>query len=214
MIMRTDDLIHILLQDGPPETLSFGRRLALALLVGFAASAALFEAILGPRPDIAAALQTPRFLLKIIEALLLAATAALLTMRLSRPGSRTLAAQRAMLAAPILLACAVTAELLLVSPSNWTTSLIGTNSRVCLASIPFLSLPSLAASLYALGFGAPTRPRLAGAAAGFLASGLAASLYAIHCPDDSPLFVATWYSLAIAAVSLIGAALGQRLLRW
>jgi hypothetical protein len=51
-------------------------------------------------------------------------------------------------------------------------------------------------------------------AAGLLAGGMGAALYAMHCPDDSPLFVATWYGLAIAVVATLGAVLGSRVLRW
>ena len=40
------------------------------------------------------------------------------------------------------------------------------------------------------------------------------SLYAFHCFDDSPLFVATWYLLAAIPVVVIGAVAGSRLLRW
>ncbi|HUI21148.1 MAG TPA: NrsF family protein, partial [Methylocella sp.] len=58
------------------------------------------------------------------------------------------------------------------------------------------------------------RPALAGAAAGLLAGAIGAAFYATHCPDDSPLFVATWYTLAIAFVTAIGAIAGARLLRW
>ena len=54
----------------------------------------------------------------------------------------------------------------------------------------------------------------AGAAAGFLAGAIGAALYATHCPDDSPLFVAAWYSLAIGFVAALGAVAGSRLLRW
>jgi hypothetical protein len=43
---------------------------------------------------------------------------------------------------------------------------------------------------------------------------LAATLYASHCTDDSPLFVATWYSIATAAVAAIGALAGSRVLRF
>jgi hypothetical protein len=212
--MQTDELIHALVEDSGAGETSLERRLAFALPIGLVASAALFLAALGPRPDIAEALGTLRFPLKIVEALLFAATAAVLAMRLSRPGTPTRGARLALLAAPALLALSVLTELLVVSPGDWATRLIGSNSRICLTAIPLLSLPLLAAALYGLGFGAPTRPTLAGAVAGFLASGLAASLYALHCPDDSPLFVATWYSLAIAAVTLVGATSGRYLLRW
>ncbi len=53
-----------------------------------------------------------------------------------------------------------------------------------------------------------------GAAAGLLAGAIGAALYATHCPDDSPLFVATWYTLAIGFVVGLGALAGSRLLRW
>jgi hypothetical protein len=62
--------------------------------------------------------------------------------------------------------------------------------------------------------GAPTRPALAGAVAGLLAGGLGAALYAAHCTDDSPLFVATWYTIAIAGVTIVGSLLGRYFLRW
>ena len=55
---------------------------------------------------------------------------------------------------------------------------------------------------------------MAGAVAGLVAGGVGATLYAMHCTDDSPLFVALWYSLAVALVALAGAAAGRWLLRW
>ena len=74
------------------------------------------------------------------------------------------------------------------------TRLVGSNSRVCMTAIPLMSLPLLAAALIGLRHGAPARPAVAGAIAGLLSAGLAATLYASHCTDDSPLFVATWYT--------------------
>jgi hypothetical protein len=212
--MRTDELIHALVADKDAGETPFGREIAIALVAGFVLSVFLFLVTLGPRPDIGGALATPRFLLKIIEALLLAAAAAPLAAKLARPGARLGGGRFALLAAPLLLVIALVAELLLIAPASWATRLVGSNARVCLASIPFLSLPLLAATFFALSRLAPTQPRLAGAIAGLFASGLAAALYALHCPDDSPLFVATWYSLAIAFVTLVGAFAGQRLLRW
>jgi hypothetical protein len=47
-----------------------------------------------------------------------------------------------------------------------------------------------------------------------LSAGLAATLYASHCTDDSPLFVATWYTLSTALVTAIGALAGSKLLRF
>ena len=68
--------------------------------------------------------------------------------------------------------------------------------------------------LIALRQGAPTRPTLTGVVAGLFAGGVAAAIYAAHCPDDSPLFVALWYSLGIAIVALVGGLAGRLALRW
>jgi hypothetical protein len=43
---------------------------------------------------------------------------------------------------------------------------------------------------------------------------LAATLYALHCTDDSPLFVALWYTPGVLLVSAIGATLASRVARW
>jgi hypothetical protein len=94
------------------------------------------------------------------------------------------------------------------------TRLVGSNSRVCMTSIPLLSLPLLAGALVGLRHGAPARPALAGAMAGLISAGLAATVYASHCTDDSPLFVATWYTIAVAAVTAVGALIGAKVLRF
>lgn len=212
--MRTDDLVHALVADHHAAQTSIGRQLALAIAIGFAISAAAFWVTLGPRPDIEAAALTVRFDMKIMEALLLAATAVALVLRLAQPGAGTGLQKVVLAAAPALLAITVIAELLVVPADQWQAKLVGSNSLVCLTAIPLLSLPLLAALLLALRHGAPTSRGAAGAAAGLVAGGLAAALYAMQCTDDSPLFVATWYSIAIGVVTVFGAVLGRRLLRW
>lgn len=212
--MRTDDFVHALAADRAAAPSPLGRQFALAIAIGFAISAALFWVTLGPRPDIAAAALTVRFDLKIVETLLLAATAVALVVRLAQPGAGTGLQKAVLAAAPALLAVAVMAELLIVPAGQWQTKLVGSNSLVCMAAIPLLSLPLLAALLLALRHGAPTSHAAAGAVAGLAAGGLAAALYATQCIDDSPLFVAFWYSIAIGTVTVLGAALGRSLLRW
>ena len=119
-----------------------------------------------------------------------------------------------MLIAPLLLVASVSAELI-ASPINvWMAKLIGANAVACVTLILLLSIAPLAALLFALSEGAPAEPGLAGAVAGIAAGALAATLYAMHCTDDSPLFVATWYTIAIGMMALAGGILGERLLRW
>ena len=113
-----------------------------------------------------------------------------------------------------LLAVAIGGEMMMAPAMPMTMRLVGKNSRVCLSAIPAMSLPLLAGALFGLRHGAPSRPALAGALAGMLSAGLAATLYASHCTNDSPLFVATWYTLATAIVTAVGAAAGSRVLRY
>jgi hypothetical protein len=115
---------------------------------------------------------------------------------------------------PALLVAADLAEFLAVPAAEWGQRLIGTNAIFCLKSIPFLAAAPLFAALLALRRGAPEHPALAGAAAGLFAGAIGAALYATHFPDDSPLFVAAWYTFAIGFVAAIGAVAGRRLLRW
>jgi hypothetical protein len=62
---------------------------------------------------------------------------------------------------------------------------------------------------------APTRPATAGLALGLATGGLAATAYGLlHCGEATVAFVATWYTLGIAAAGLIGAAVGRFALRW
>jgi hypothetical protein len=117
-------------------------------------------------------------------------------------------------AAPLLLLGAIAVELYTVPAAEWAARLTGKNAAYCLVSIPLLSLAPLAAAFFALRNGAPEAPGLTGAVAGLAAGALAATLYATHCTDDSPLFGMVWYTLAIGAVTLAGALIGRRLLRW
>jgi len=212
--MRTDDLIRSLVSDTHPLPAPPVRRLWPALLCGLAVSALAFVLVLGPRPDIAAAAATPRFPFKIVAMLLLFAAAAALVLRMARPGATMRDAVAAVLAVPALLLAACALELVALPPALWPSAAVGTNALICLTAVPLLSLPILAAAIYALRSGAAVRPALTGAVAGLLSAGAAAALYAMHCTDDSPLFVAIWYGIAIAMVSAVGALSGRIFLRW
>jgi hypothetical protein len=171
-------------------------------------------AAIGPRPDVRTAMHTMRFDLKFLETLTLLAPALLLCLRLSRPEAAAGALLFWLLAPVALLAVAVGVELATVPSALWMAKLIGTNWWHCLMVVPILSLPPLAALIFALREGAPRHPALTGALAGAAAAGAAATIYATNCTDDSPLFVATWYPLATAIVVALGAWAGRRWLTW
>ncbi|MGH6804077.1 MAG: NrsF family protein, partial [Methyloceanibacter sp.] len=77
-----------------------------------------------------------------------------------------------------------------------------------------IGIGPLAIFLLTLRHGAPTRPALAGAVSGLLAGGIAATFFAAQCTNDSPLYVATWYTIGIAGLALIGAVGAKRIVRW
>ena len=212
--MRTSELIAALAADPIPRGLRMRGRVALALALGVLVSLWLYVLFVGPRPDLASAAQTVRFNLKFVDALTLAAPSLLLLVRLARPEARPGALALWLLAPLILLAVAVAVELMVVPSSEWLPRLIGENMRYCTTMIPMMAAPLLVALVLAMRAGAPRYPGLTGALAGAAAAGIAALLYASHCTDDSPLFVATWYPLATLVCAGAGALAGRWFLAW
>ena len=214
--MRTDDLINTLVADHAvqPRPRRIGHVLVMAIIGGLAISAALFSITLGPRPDILSALSTWRFDTKWADNLVLAIAATWVALRLSRPTATPRTAMRALMVPVFLLLAAVLYELVTVSVSAWPSRAMGVNGVMCVASILFLSLLPLTATIYALRQGAPTSPAVMGAVGGLLAGALGATVFAMHCTNDSPLFVAIWYALAIGLMSIFGLLVGKRALRW
>ena len=211
--MKTDELIRLLSQDAPVR-MRLGRMLTLALAAGLAVSAVLLLATVGLRDDLASAIATVRVAFKIGMTLVLVIVAFGLVSRIGRPGVPLRPWAVALLLPLALMVVAVGVELLVVPQDAWAARLMGRNAAFCLFFIPLLSLAPLAAFLAALRNGAPDDPGLAGAAAGLAAGAIGAALYAWHCPDDSPLFGAAWYTLAIMLVIATGYGIGRRLLRW
>lgn len=210
--MRTEQLVEALVADRAARR-PLARSLGLALLAGGALSLVLFAVELGVRADIGPALATWRFDLKVAMVLLGLVLAFGVCLDCARPDMPPHPLRRLL---PLLavLGLAVATELMSVPASAWERRLVGSNSMICLPMVPLLSLAPLVAALAILRRGAPASPVLAGAAAGLLAGFSGATLYAFHCFDDSPLFVATWYTLAMIPIVAIGALAGHRLLRW
>lgn len=213
--MDTNDLIRTLAADSDTHERPVGHLLLAALVLAVPVSTLLFLAGLGVRPDVMTAMHNPLFDLKFLVTLALAAVAVAVSLHLSRPEA-SLGRWAWLLAVPFgLLGIGMVGEMTMMpNRAPMSVRMIGSNSKLCLVAIPLLSLPLLAAALIALRQGAPSRPAVAGAFAGLLSAGLAATLYAAHCTDDSPMFVATWYSLAAAIVATIGAAVGSRVLKY
>jgi hypothetical protein len=213
-VVRTSEFIAALAADPVPEPIHFRRRFAAALALGLVGALALYALFVGPRPDFAEAVGTVRFDLKFVDSLALALPSLLLLVRLARPDAEPGALGLWLFAPLVLLAFAVSVELAITPSDEWMKRLVGHNWMYCTTMIPMMAAPILAALIIAMRAGAPQHPARTGALAGAAAAGIAAFLYASHCPDDSPLFVATWYPLATLVCAAVGALAGRRFLAW
>lgn len=211
--MKTDDLIQLLARGaGPAPRAVAARRLAPGAALGLLASGALAALLLGWVPADLYTHAGPWFKLAYAGALALAA--GWLAARLGRPLAR--------IGTPLAAVAAVLAAALLVGLGGWwslpaaerSAALMGHSAAECPWNVLGLSLPALAAALWALRGLAPTRPVAAGAAAGLLAGGVGAFGYALACTELALPFVAAWYTLGMLLTAALGALLGPRVLRW
>jgi len=213
--VNTDELIKALAQDlKPVRRHALGRRMCLGLVLGSLASLFLIGRMLGFRPDLWIAMQGATFWMKWTYTISLAACATAATAKLARPDSGSLA-WLWILAIPVAgLGIISINELAHTPPGDWLKMWLGASWRVCSSLVFLLSVPIFAGLLWAFRRMAPTRLRAAGATAGLTAGAWSATLYCLHCPEVSAIFVLTWYSLGIAFAAMLGALLGPRLLRW
>lgn len=211
--MRTEQLVDMLARHaGPAPRWAVERRLALAIAVGALASAAVAIAALGVNPGLSGMGVALAIKIAYVGGLLLGA--AWLADRASRPG---VLFRRATWSLALVVAAmtAFALALLGLAPDGTRLDLLlGRSWASCSGRVAILSIPALAVTLWAMRGLAPTRPRLAGFAAGTVAGSLGALGYALYCPELSPLFVLVWYSLGILVPACIGAALGPWVLRW
>lgn len=213
--MRTDDLVAMLAAGAvavqPNQAV---RRYATALVLGALGAAILMITLIGARPDIAAAVLLPMFWVKVAFVACIAAASWLAALRLSRPGMR-LAWVPAALAAPVLAVWLLAAVVLARADAAQRAGLFfGDTWTSCPFLVAMLSAPVFVAVMWAMKGLAPTRLRLAGAAAGLLSGAVGALVYSVHCPEMEAPFIGFWYLLGMLIPTVIGALLGSRLLRW
>lgn len=211
----TDDLLERLTRDlRPVKRLDVVRRLGAALTLGAMIALAGVLVLLGPRSDMASAITTSMFWVKLAYGCALAGLAAWAIERISRPAGRA-AGRAAWIALPLLVMFGVAAvKLAVAAPELRHGLLMGASASLCPWRILATASPLYVALIWVMRGLAPTRLRMAGALAGLAAGGGGAAAYALHCPETSAAFVAVWYSAGIASMVIVGAVSGPRLLRW
>lgn len=213
--MRTDELVAMLATgSGPVDPKATGRRFATALGWGMFGTALAMAIALGVRPDVVEAATFPMFWVKLAFPASVAIAALSAAARLARPGVRLGHVPVALIAPLLVVWLLGFVTLLGAAPEERGTLIFADTWMFCLIGISLLSVPVFVAAMWALKGLAPTRPSLAGGAAGLLAGASGATLYALHCPELQPTFLAIWYVLGMLIPTAAGAVLGARLLRW
>jgi hypothetical protein len=214
--VETDELIHSLsAKPAPVAPGAVARRVCTGLALGGSASIVLMVAWLGLRPDLAAAMASGMFWVKLAYTLMTGVVLAAVLMRLSRPGARMGAGALLMAAAPLVALAAMAAvRLVQADPAQRMPLMMGGSASVCPWRIAIIGLPMLAGAVWAMRGLAPTRLTLAGLVAGGCAGALGAAIYGFHCDETASPFVLVWYTLGMAAVAVVGALAGSRWLRW
>ncbi len=215
--MNTENLIQYLSRNARPQpSLSPAAAVMIAAIAALVVALVLSIVWLTPRADLVIAEigQNHVFLLKIAFALAVVFSALPVVRDLSIPGRRlgfwTLLTVLPFTAIAIL----AVHELWHLSVRQWSHHVGLASTLECLWQIPALAIPALAILMIAVRRLAPTDLVRTGAYIGLAAGGIGALGYAFHCHDDSLAFVAIFYTLAIFEMTILGALLGPKLLKW
>lgn len=213
--MNTDDLVSMLSSGVEPvDPNTIAKRFSLAILIGGVGALLVILLRFGLRPDLAEVALTSIFWAKIAFPLSLMMGSLLMVMRLARPGM-TAGAGKLWVALGVAAIWGGALYGLAVAPADDRIAMVlGKTWKVCAFNITVLSVPGFVSVFWALRGLAPTRPKLAGACGGLLASSLATVAYCLHCPEMAVPFWGIWYLLGMLVPTLIGAAIGERWLRW
>ncbi len=188
---------------------SDGRALLAASARCLLVAIAMAIVLIGVRPDLMTLVQNGSLPFKLTSTLLLACGGFIITKRTMQPDASALPLA-ALLPGAFLLAAGAAMDHSGLSISGASNISV----PACVGAILMLSMPAFILVLGTLRTGAPTRPNMAGAAAGFLSGALGAAAYAFACKNDGELFVAVWYGAAIFMMTGLGAVIGRRALAW
>lgn len=213
--MKTEELIDMLAQGVTAvRPHAAARRLRTALWMTLPLAFLVMVAMFGMRRDLGQVAMLPMFWIKVLLPASMALAAFWVAQRLVRPGAHA-GSRWIAVAAPLVGMVLLGLVVLMNAPADERAALVmGSTWKTCPFIIMLLSAPIFAATVLAMRQLAPTRLRLAGAAAGALSSGAAAAVYALHCPEMAAPFLGVWYVIGMLVPIAIGVWLGPRLLRW
>jgi hypothetical protein len=213
--VRTDELIELMAADATPAPRAAPQQaLGLAALAGGLVALILVLAWLGLRQDLSQAMGGGFYWIKTGYTALLGLAGFWACERLARPGVAARGGWLLGAAMVVVFAALALHQLSGLDKAGALSALRGGSWTVCTRNILLLGAPMTLMALLALRGLAPTRPTLAGFAAGAFSGGVAATVYGLHCPESTFLFVSVWYTAGVAACGVLGALAGRRLLLW
>jgi hypothetical protein len=213
--MKTEDWVSMLATGiGPIEPKRTVRRHLLAITGGILAALAFTGGILRFNPALSNMALEPMFWVREAYCAAFASLGFAAVTRLARPGIRLGFAPAGVVTVVMGMWIFAATVLLRAPAQNRSHLLFGTSAAVCPFLIALAAAPLFIAILWVLRGLAPTRLRMAGAAAGFAAGSLGALVYSLHCPELAAPFLGIWYLLGMLIPTALGAWLGPRLLRW
>lgn len=210
-----DDLIDALASAVEPVSPDAApRQIAQALLIGGGIALVGVAAFFGIQPGLGTFAHGAPLLVKSAYALSLAGIAVSLTLVMARPGAWSRHGWRWVAAPVVGLALLALIELSRAPMGHWPNMVMGDSWAQCPWRIAVLSVPVFIGLCIVIRGQAPTDLRASGAAAGLLSGAVAATAYALACPESSAAFILVWYSAGIALSTALGALVGPRILRW
>lgn len=178
-------------------------RLAEVAVAGALGGLLMVLAWLGVRPDLAAAVQTPVFWIKVGYAFVLAIGAGVTACRMARGRRWGLV--------PLLLAAGVAGgfltfglvQALAMNPQAlmrlyWPTAL------ACIVDILAIATPMLLFASYGLASVDPEKPKLVGFAGGVACGAVADVVFGLHCPFTTFAFIAPWHTAGMLTCGVAG----------
>jgi hypothetical protein len=213
--MRTESLVDRLSQNLRPVRPRSIKREALLLFVLAAIEVAAFAGMGFMRPDMPVAMVTPSFWWKIASMGLIAVLGAGVALISADPGRSPrhglrwiLACIAVIFASGWLIDAAGDGAAELVSRLDWRQGV------QCVWKMVVLSIPPAVALGGLIRRAAPTDRSGTALAAGLSSAAWGAFVFVFACPSDDPLYIAVWYSVGCAIVTVLGRAVLLRLSRW
>ncbi len=209
--MNTDDLIKILAQSPrAPQKLQIGAwGIALVALATLAT-----QVMLGLRPEVLAFAPSPSLLVKLAVIGLLALTAVLDLKEQSVPVAAARCARPVGIVTALLLVGLVAHEWLTVDSAQIKAFFYLRNFPACLLFVALYGVMGAIALTVHMQASAPADTRRAASAIGFAAAATGAVGYAMHCPIDSPTFIAVAYGIPLFFITLAARLILPRFLKW